>query len=77
MRLSTRTIDQPQRIMAPELERDIVAGAYWLRPPGPNCELVIAYTGTLAPEAIEATGLLGEDLRDIGLLAITSAVAPG
>ncbi|MDQ8732687.1 transketolase [Bradyrhizobium sp. LHD-71] len=73
LRLSTRTLDQPQRIMAGEFERDIVAGAYWLRRPGPNCELVIAYTGALAPEAIEATGLLGEDMRDIGLLAITSA----
>jgi pyruvate dehydrogenase E1 component len=44
-----------------------------LREPGPNAELVIAYTGAVAPEAIEATGLLGESRRDIGLLAITSA----
>jgi pyruvate dehydrogenase E1 component len=34
---------------------------------------VIAYTGALAPEAIEATGFIGENRRDIGLLAITSA----
>jgi pyruvate dehydrogenase E1 component len=73
LRLSTRPLDQLQRIMTPDLERDIVAGAYWLRKPGPNCELVIAYTGTTAPEAIDATGLLGEDIRDIGLLAVTSA----
>lgn len=73
LRLSTRTLDQPQRIMTAELARDIVAGAYWLRRPGANCELVVAYSGTVAPEAIEATGLLGEDMRDIGLLAITSA----
>ena len=73
LRLSTRPLDQLQRIMTPDLERDMVAGAYWLRKPGPNCELVIAYTGTTAPEAIEATGLLGEDIRDIGLLAVTSA----
>jgi pyruvate dehydrogenase E1 component len=73
LRLSTRTLDQPQRTMTPELERDIAAGAYWLRKPGPNAELVIAYTGVVAPEAIEATGLLGESRRDIGLLAITSA----
>ncbi len=57
--------------MTPELESDIAAGAYWLRKPGPNAELVIAYTGAVAPEAIEATGFLGEDRRDIGLLAIT------
>jgi pyruvate dehydrogenase E1 component len=73
LRLSTRTLDQVQRAMTPELESDIAAGAYWLRKPGPNAELVIAYTGAVAPEAIEATGLLGEDRRDIGLLAITSA----
>jgi pyruvate dehydrogenase E1 component len=34
---------------------------------------VIAYTGAVAPEAIDATGLLAEDRRDVGLLAITSA----
>lgn len=73
LRLSTRTLDQPQRTMTPELASDIAAGAYWLRKPGPNAELVIAYTGAVAPEAIEATGLLGESRRDIGLLAITSA----
>ena len=73
MRLSTRSIEQPKRIMTPELQQHITDGAYWLRKPGDNCDLVIAYTGTLAPEAIEATGLLGESHRDIGLLAITSA----
>ena len=40
LRLSTRTLDQPQRIMAPELQRDITEGAYWLREPGPNCDIV-------------------------------------
>ncbi|MGM4964091.1 transketolase [Tardiphaga sp. 1201_B9_N1_1] len=73
LRLSTRTIEQPQRMMTPELQQGITDGAYWLRKPGANCDLVIAYTGTLAPEAIEATGLLGDSHRDIGLLAITSA----
>src|SRR4051795_3915842 len=73
LRLSTRSIDQPQRMMTPELQKGITDGAYWLRHPGPNAELVIAYTGAVAPEAIEATGLLGESRRDVGLLAITSA----
>jgi pyruvate dehydrogenase E1 component len=73
LRLSTRSIEQPQRMMTPELHQGITDGAYWLRKPGVNCDLVIAYTGTLAPEAIEATGLLGDSHRDIGLLAITSA----
>ena len=73
LRLSTRTIEQPQRAMTRELAVDIVAGAYWLRRPGPNAESVVAYTGAVAPEAIEAIGLMAEDRRDIGLLAVTSA----
>ncbi|CUT10788.1 Pyruvate dehydrogenase E1 component EC 1241 [Bradyrhizobium sp.] len=73
LRLSTRSIEQAQRIMTPELAQGITDGAYWLRKPGPNAELVIAYTGAVAPEAIEATGFIGESRRDIGLLAITSA----
>ena len=73
LRLSTRTLDQPQRIMTPDLQRDITEGAYWLREPGPNCDLVIAYTGAVAPEAIEAVGFIGESHRDVGLLAVTSA----
>jgi pyruvate dehydrogenase E1 component len=73
LRLSTRTIDQPQRMMTPDLQKGITDGAYWLRKPGPNAEAVIAYAGAVAPEAIEAIGLLGESRRDVGLLAITSA----
>ena len=73
LRLSTRTIDQPQRTMTRELEQGIIDGGYWLRAPGPNCEVVIAYTGAVAPEAISATGLLGDSRRDVGLLAVTSA----
>lgn len=73
LRLSTRPLEQPLRDMNPALARDIVNGAYWLRPPGPNASVVIAYQGVVAPEAIAATGLLAEDRRDVGLLAITSA----
>ncbi|HYD99827.1 MAG TPA: transketolase, partial [Alphaproteobacteria bacterium] len=73
LRLSSRVIDQPGRAMTPELERDIVDGAYWMRRPGPNAQLVVAYSGALAPEAIDAIGLMSEDRRDIGLLAVTSA----
>jgi pyruvate dehydrogenase E1 component len=73
LRLSTRSIEQPKRAMAPALAQSIVDGAYWLRPPGPNADLVVAYQGTIAPEAIEAVGLMAEDRRDVGLLAVTSA----
>jgi pyruvate dehydrogenase E1 component len=58
--------------MTPDLQRDVTDGAYWLRKPGPNAEAIVAYTGAVAPEAIEAIGFIGESRRDIGLLAITS-----
>jgi pyruvate dehydrogenase E1 component len=73
LRLSTRTLDQPQRAMTAELASDIVDGGYWMRRPGPNAEVVVAYTGAVAPEAVAAVGLMAEDRRDVGLLAITSA----
>ncbi|RUU71854.1 transketolase [Mesorhizobium sp. M2C.T.Ca.TU.009.01.2.1] len=73
LRLSTRPIEQVARGMTPEREQQIIDGAYWLRPPGPNCEVIVAYTGAVAPEAIEAVGMMAEDRRDVGLLAVTSA----
>jgi pyruvate dehydrogenase E1 component len=73
LRLSTRPVEQPQREMSAELRRNIVDGAYWLREPGPNAQVVVAYTGAIAPEAIQAVGLMAEDRRDVGLLAVTSA----
>ena len=73
LRLSTRMIDQSLHTVSKDRAGEIIDGGYWLREPGPNSELVIAYMGAVAPEAIEAAGLLGEDRRDIGLLAITSA----
>jgi pyruvate dehydrogenase E1 component len=72
-RLSTRPVEQPARAMTPELRDAIVNGGYWMRKPGPNAQVVVAYTGCMAPEAIEAVGLMAEDRRDIGLLAVTSA----
>ena len=43
------------------------------RPPSPTCQAVIAYQGVVGPEAIEAAGRIGNDRRDIGVLAVTSA----
>ena len=73
LRLSTRPIEQMRRPMTPQLRQGIVDGAYWLREPGPNCQVVVAYSGAVAPEAIEAVGLMAEDRRDVGLLSVTSA----
>ena len=73
LRLSTRPIEQIKRTMTPQLRQAIVDGAYWQRPPGPNCQVVVAYAGAVVPEAIQAVGLMAEDRRDVGLLAVTSA----
>jgi pyruvate dehydrogenase complex dehydrogenase (E1) component len=53
--------------------QEAIDGAYWLRKPGPDCAIVIAYQGAVAPEAIKAAGMLSEGRRDIGVLAVTSA----
>jgi pyruvate dehydrogenase E1 component len=72
LRLSTRPLEQPTRAMTPALREAIIGGGYWLRAPEPGTPLAIVYTGVLAPEAIEAAGLLAEDRR-VGVLAATSA----
>ncbi len=42
LRLSTRPVEQIAREMTPALRQAIVDGAYWLREPGPNCQVVVA-----------------------------------
>ncbi|BAT57619.1 pyruvate dehydrogenase E1 component [Variibacter gotjawalensis] len=73
LRLSTRPIEQLTRTLTDADEQAVIDGAYWLRKPGPNCQVVVAYSGAIAPEAIEAVGMMAEDRRDIGLLAVTSS----
>jgi pyruvate dehydrogenase E1 component len=73
LRLSTRSIEQPKRDIDDHLAAEMINGAYWMRRPGPNAQVVIAYMGAVAPEAVEAVGLMAEDRRDVGLLAVTSA----
>ena len=73
LRLSTRVIDQLPRTVTPGLAGDIIRGAYWLVPPTPNCEAIIAYQGVLASEAITAAGMAGGDRRNVAVLAVTSA----
>tara|TARA_R110002124_G_scaffold114535_71_gene269971 strand:- start:3719 stop:6079 length:2361 start_codon:yes stop_codon:yes gene_type:complete len=73
LRLSTRTIEQPPRSIDTPLAHDIIRGAYWLKPPTPACEAVIAYQGVLANEAIAAAAAIGGDRRNVAVLAVTSA----
>ena len=73
LRLTTRSIEQPLRDINHELKQNVIKGGYWLRKPGPNPEIIIIYQGVVASEAVEATALLGERFKDIGVLGITSS----
>ena len=73
LRLSTRVLEQPPRSANRGLAGDIIRGGYWLVPPTPNCEAIIAYQGVLASEAIAAAGMVGGDRRNVAVLAVTSA----
>ena len=72
LRLSTRKVDQPAREIDSALERGILAGGYWMRRPATGASLAIAYTGAVAPEAIEAHVVITTSDPGAGLLAVTS-----
>ena len=73
LRLSTRVIEQPGRKRNPHFAQEVIDGATWLKEPGANADLIIAYQGAAATEAIAAAGMLADLRRDIGVLSITSA----
>lgn len=73
LRLSTNPLEQIGPRGKDSFAADVIEGGYWLREPGPNCDVVIAYQGVIAPEAIAAAGMIGNGRRDIGVLAVTSA----
>ncbi len=73
LRLSTRPVAQPKRDLDAETRRHIQLGGYWLREPTPGATLAVAYTGAVAPQALEAFDALAERFPGAGLLAITSA----
>ena len=73
LRLSTRAVDQPARQMTETLREAIIAGGYWLKPPGPGAELAIVYQGVVAPQALAVYEQILEDIPEAGLLAVTSA----
>ena len=73
LRLSTNPIEQPGMRSCNIFKEDVIKGAYWMKKPGPNCELVLAYQGVIAPEVLSAAGKIGEYRKDIGVLSVTSA----
>lgn len=71
LRLSTRSVPQIKR---PDegWKADALKGGYWLKPPGPNAEAAIVFTGVVAPEALAAWEELADDMPGLGLLNVTS-----
>ncbi|MGL5837900.1 MAG: transketolase-like TK C-terminal-containing protein [Sphingorhabdus sp.] len=70
LRLTTREIEQPERDRA--WQADAVAGGYWLKPPGPDCQAAIVAMGAVMPEALEAWEAMQDDLPGLGLFNVTS-----
>ncbi len=73
LRLSTRSIPQPERRMDAALEAAVLDGGYWLVEPAPGAELAIVFTGAVAPEAVAALEAVREEVPGAGLLCVTSA----
>ncbi len=69
LRLSTRQLEQPDRVLNKEA---VIAGAHWAVPPAPGARIAVAYQGPVAPEAAAAFAELQAEEPDAGLLAITS-----
>jgi len=69
LRLSTRALPQPKRVLDPEM---VIAGAHWIVPPREGARVAIAYQGPVAPEAEAAFAELSTEEEGAGLLAITS-----
>jgi pyruvate dehydrogenase E1 component len=69
LRLSTRTLAQPDRTIDPVA---VIAGAHWVVRPAEGARLALAYQGPVATEVMEAFEAIAEDVPDAGLLAITS-----
>jgi pyruvate dehydrogenase E1 component len=72
LRLSTRTLRQPERERTSAWSKSVLQGGYWRVMPGVECPLVIAYTGVVAPEAEAAFEQIREQCPEAGLLTITS-----
>jgi pyruvate dehydrogenase E1 component len=72
LRLSTRPLDQPERVLGDAQVEEIIGGAYWEIEPGPEAELAVVYTGAVAPEAHQALAAMRDELPGCGLLAVPS-----
>jgi pyruvate dehydrogenase E1 component len=72
LRLSTRSLPQPQRTLTPAQEADVVSGGYWYAAPEAGADVAIIAMGAVTPEAIAAHESVAGDFAGAGLLVLTS-----
>jgi pyruvate dehydrogenase E1 component len=71
LRLSTRTLEQPQRT-DDSWKQGTIDGAYWRIAPTAPQPIAIVAMGAILPEALDAHAQLSEDMPGLGLLQVTS-----
>ncbi len=72
LRLSTRSLAQPERTLTPAQQADIVSGGYWYAPPEAGSDIAVVCMGAVTPEAISAHESIVRDFAAAGLLVLTS-----
>jgi len=72
LRLSTRSLPQPERTLTAEQQAGIVSGGYWYAPPEDGADVAIVAMGAVTPEAISAHESVVRDFAGAGLLVLTS-----
>ncbi|WP_439611291.1 transketolase [Reyranella sp.] len=72
LRLSTRSLAQPERTLTPDQQNDIVSGGYWFAPPDDGADVAIVAMGAVTPEAVAAHESIARDFGGAGLLVLTS-----
>ena len=72
IRLSTRNINQIQRKLESSNEEDILSGGYWLEKSSKKSDVIIVFSGVMAPEVLDAAEIMKEDELSISILSVTS-----
>jgi len=72
LRLSTRSLAQPERTLTQDQQNDIVSGGYWYALPEEGTDVAIVAMGAVTPEAVAAHESVVRDFAGAGLLVLTS-----
>ena len=72
LRLSTRSLMQPERTLSPAQAQAVIDGGYWYVEPEAGADIAIVAMGAVTPEAIAAHESVVRDFAGAGLLILTS-----